>query len=85
MCAAAGPDALPQCYIGGNTHPTLLHCFGNRAGASADSSVGRDNGRGLYELNLWMWRYERGQSCSGKVTVTEADSVSRGVSKCLYI
>ena len=42
-----------------------------RAGATADSSVGRGNGSRLYELNLWMWRYGRGQP--RKVTVAEAE------------
>jgi hypothetical protein len=63
------------CYISGNTHPTLPHCFGDRAGATADSSVGRGNGSRLYELNLWMWHYGRGQPC--KVTVEEAEQRRR--------
>ena len=35
-------------------YPTLPHRFGNRSGATADSSVGRGNGSRLYELSLWM-------------------------------
>jgi hypothetical protein len=35
------------------------------------SSVGRSNGSRLHELNLWMWRYGRGQPC--RVTVEEAE------------
>ncbi len=68
---------LMPCYISGNTHPTLPRRFGNRtppsyrSGASADFSVGRGNGSRLYELNLWMWRYGRGQP--QKVTVEEAE------------
>jgi hypothetical protein len=68
-----GRVPLMPCYIGGNSHPTLPHRFGtgNRAGATADSSVDRGNGSRLYELNLWMWRYGRGQP--RKVTVAEAE------------
>ena len=69
-----GRVPLMPCYISGSTHPTLPHHFGNRDGATADSSVGRGNGSRLYEpeLNLWMWRYGRGQP--HKVTLAEADS-----------
>jgi hypothetical protein len=63
-------------YISGDTHPTLPHCFGNRAGATADSSVGRGNCSRLYELNLWMWRYGRRQP--SKVIV---DSVKKKLSR----
>ena len=66
-----GRVPLMPCYIGGNAHPTLPHSFGNRAGATADSSMGRGNGSRLYELNLWMWCYGRGQP--RKVTVAEAE------------
>ena len=70
-----GRVPLMPCYIGGNAHPTLPHRFGNRSGATADSSVGRGNGSRLYELNLWMWRYGRGQP--RKVTVAEAEQRRR--------
>ena len=46
----------------------LPHRFGNRAGATADSSVGISNGSRLYELNHWMWRYGRGQLCRVKLS-----------------
>ena len=46
----------------------LPNCFGNRAGATADSSVGISNGSRLYELNHWMWRYGRGQPCRVKLS-----------------
>ena len=39
-----GRVPLMPCYIGGNSHPTLPHRFGNQAGATADSSVDRGNG-----------------------------------------
>jgi hypothetical protein len=70
-----GRVPLMPCYISGNTHPTLPHRFGDRAGATADSSVGRGNGSRLYELNLWMWRYGRGQP--RKITVEEAEQRRR--------
>ena len=48
---------------------TLPHRFENRAGATADSSVGISNGSRLYELNHWiMWRYGRGQPCRVKLS-----------------
>jgi hypothetical protein len=58
-------------------HPTLPNLFGNRAGATADSSVtvGISKGSRLYELNHWMWRYGRGQPC--RVTVEEAEQRRR--------
>jgi hypothetical protein len=71
-----GRVPLMPCYISGNTHPTLPHRFGDRAGTTADSSAGRGNGSRLYELNLWMWRYGRGQPC--KITVEEAEQRHRG-------
>jgi hypothetical protein len=55
--------------------PTLPHPFGNREGAVADASAGRGNGRRLYELNLWMWRYGRGQPLH--FTVAEAEQRRR--------
>jgi len=55
----------------GNPHPTLPNSFGDCDGAKADTSLGRGNGSRLYELNLWMWRYGRGQP--RKVTVAEAE------------
>jgi hypothetical protein len=48
---------------------------GNWAGATADSSMGRGNRSRLYELNLWMRRYGRGQPC--RVTVEEAQAEQR--------
>jgi hypothetical protein len=63
------------CYIGSNTHPYLPHCLGNWAGATADSNVGIGNGIRLYELNLWMWHYGRGQP--SKFTVAEAEQSRR--------
>ena len=70
-----GRVPLMTCYISGNAHPTLPHRFGNRAEATADSSVGRGNGSRLHELNLWMWRYGRGQP--RKITVEEAEQTRR--------
>ncbi len=40
-------------------------------GAFADTSAGRGNVSRLYELNLWMWWYGRGQP--RHVTVAEAE------------
>ena len=51
--------------------PTLPHSFGTRQGAVADSRNGAGNGRRLYEVNIWMLRYGRGQP--RRVTVAEAE------------
>jgi hypothetical protein len=40
-------------------------------GAVANTSAGRGNWKRLYELNLWMWQYGRGQPLH--VTVAEAE------------
>jgi hypothetical protein len=64
-----GRVPLMPCYLRGNQTPTLPHQFGDRGGAKADTSRGRGNGSVLYELNLWMWRYGRGQP--RKVSVAE--------------
>ena len=37
----------------------------------ADSRNGAGNGSRLYEVNIWMWRYGRGQP--RRVTVAEAE------------
>jgi hypothetical protein len=60
-----------QCFVGGSSTPILPHQFGDCQGAVADTSAERGNGSRLYELNLWMWTYGRGQPCH--VTVTEAE------------
>ena len=49
--------------------PTLPHSFENRQEGVADSRSGAGNSSRLYELNIWMWRYGRGQPC--RVTVAE--------------
>jgi hypothetical protein len=61
------------CFLAGNGMPTLPHRFGKSEGAVADTSAGKGNGSHgrLYELNLWMWRYGRGQP--RHVTVAEAE------------
>ena len=66
-----GRVPMMPCFVAGNSTPTLPHQFGDRDGAVADTSAGRGNGSRLYELNLWMWRYGRGQPLH--VTVAEAE------------
>ena len=70
-----GRVPLMPCYLRGNLTPTLPHSFRDRDGAKADTSLGRGNGSRLYELNLWMWRYGRGQP--RKVTVEQAEQRRR--------
>jgi len=50
-------------FAAGNAHPTIPHSFRGRqlAGGMADTQPNRGNGSRLYEVNLWMWRYGRGQ------------------------
>jgi hypothetical protein len=68
-----GRVPMMPCFVAGNSTPTpaLPHRFGDRNGAVADTSAGRGNGSRLYELNLWMWRYGRGQP--RHFTVAEAE------------
>jgi hypothetical protein len=70
-CNVLGRAPLMPCYMRVNPHPTLPNSFGDRDGAKADTSRGRGNGSRLYELNLWMWHYGRGQP--RKVTMAEAE------------
>ena len=72
QCAS---QALIPCFVAGNKRPTLLHSFGIRDGAIADSSPGAGNGSRLFELSPWMWRYGRGQP--RKVSVAEAEAWRR--------
>ena len=65
-----GRVPMMPCFVAGNSTPTLPHQFGDLDGAVADTSAGRSNGSRLYELNLWMWRYGRGQP--RHITVAEA-------------
>ena len=50
-------------FVAGNAHPTIQHRFRGRrlGGGMADTQPNRGNGSSLYEVNLWMWRYGRGQ------------------------
>ena len=67
-----GRVPMIPCFLAGNTHPTIPHSLRALAppGAAADSRP--DNGKGsrLYEVNIWMWRYGRGQQ--RKVSVLKA-------------
>ena len=50
-------------FVAGNAHPTIPHSLRGRrlGGGMADTQPNRGNGSRLYEVNLWMWRYGRGQ------------------------
>ncbi len=55
-----GRAPLIQCFIGCNSHPTMIsHRFKDdwRLGsASTDTQRDRVNGNRLYRVNIWMWR-----------------------------
>ena len=62
--------------VSGNSHPTIPHRFKDdrRLGsASADTQRDRGNGRRLYEVNIWMWRYGRGHP--RMVSIAEAERI----------
>ena len=64
---------MTPCFVAGNTQPTIPYRFRTqrgRDGWAADTRPDAGNGSRLYELNLWMWRYGRGQE--RKVTVLQA-------------
>jgi len=70
-----GRVPMIPCFVAGNTQPTIPHGFarGGRAAlgaGAADTRSDSGNGSRLYELNLWMWRYGRGQA--RKVSVANA-------------
>ena len=70
-----GRVPMIPCFVAGNTQPTIPHGFarGGRAAlgaGAADTRPDSGNGSRLYELNLWMWRYGRGQE--RKVSVAKA-------------
>jgi hypothetical protein len=47
-----GRVPMRQCFVGGNSMPTMPHRVGSREGRVANTSVGRGNGSRLYDLNL---------------------------------
>ena len=57
-------------WLRSHTIRPLPHSFGNRQEVVADSRNGAGSGSRLYEVNIWMWRYGRGQP--RRVTVAEA-------------
>ena len=66
---------LIPCFIDGNTHPTIPYKFMNSrnlGSASADTQPDRGNGSRLYEVNLWLWRYGRGQPLTMSIDEAEA-------------
>jgi hypothetical protein len=54
-----GRIPLIQCFIGGNSHPTIPYRFkDDRHIGHASTNTQRDRGNGsrLYEVEIWMWR-----------------------------
>ena len=50
-------------FVASNAHPTIPHSFRGRrlGGGMADTQSNSRNDSSLYEVNLWMWWYSRGQ------------------------
>jgi hypothetical protein len=70
-----GRAPLIPCFIDGNTHLTIPYKFKNSrilGSASADTQPDRGNGSRLYEVNLWLWRYGRGQPRTMSIDEAEA-------------
>jgi hypothetical protein len=70
-----GRAPLIPCFINGNTHPTIPYKFKNSrilGSASADTQLDSGNGSRLYEVNLWLWRYGRGQPQTMSIDEAEA-------------
>jgi hypothetical protein len=66
-----GRVLLIPCFIGGNSHPTILYSFKDdwqNGHASTDTQRDRGNGSRLYEVNIWMWR-------SRMVSIAEAERI----------
>ncbi len=71
-----GHAPLVQCFIGGNSHPTIPYRFKDdqRFGhASVDTQRDQGNGSRLYEVNIWMWPYCRGRP--RMVSIAEAERI----------
>ncbi len=69
---------LIPCFIGGNSHPTIPHCFKDDpslGSASANTQRDRGNGSRLYEVNIWMWCCSRGYP--QMVSIAEAERIRR--------
>ena len=64
-----GRAPLIQCFIGGNSYPTIPYSFKDdrRLGsASVDTQRNQGNGSRLYEVNIWMWHISKlGRSVMG--------------------
>ncbi len=79
ICPAAnvlGRAPLIPCFIDGSSHPTIPYKFKNSrllGSASADTQQDRGNGSRIYEVNLWLWRYGRGQPRT--MSIDEAEAV----------
>ena len=68
-----GRVPMIQCFVTGNTQPTIPYLFRTQRGRAAWAANTRPdgwNGSRLYELNLWMWHYCLGQE--RKVSVLHA-------------
>ena len=77
-----GRVPLMPCFVGGNSNPTIPHSFRSRnlSGGVADTRHDKGNGSRLYEVNIWMWRYGRGQERTQSVVEAmqeRADRVKR--------
>lgn len=74
-----GRVPLMPCFVGGNSNPTIPYSFRtkNLSGGIADTRHDKGNGSRLYEVNIWMWRYGRGQERTQSVLKAMQDRVQR--------
>ena len=73
LCSGASP--LIPCFNDGNTPPFNPYKLKNSrllGSASADTQPDRGNGSRLYEVNLWLWSYGRGQPRTMSIGEVEA-------------
>jgi hypothetical protein len=53
------------CFVDGSTQPTVPYTYSTKglSGARTNTNLKHDKGNGswLYEVNLWVWRYGKGQ------------------------
>jgi hypothetical protein len=69
-----GTPLIP-CFIDCNTHPTIPYKFKNSrilGNAFADTQPYCWNCSRLYEVNLWLWHYGRGQPRTMSIDEAEA-------------
>ena len=74
-----GRVPLIPLFLAGNPTPSIPHKFrkhkssGFPAGTCFTAAVDEQLGSNVYEVNLWLWQFERGKPRLGGLSVEETD------------